>query len=161
MAVHSYGASDSIAFSTLDTWSNVENDGNSNISLNNVMDSIEPADVAPHKCSELRGNAFLYGNVYADGAAGNVEITTGYSGQGQTSTNFALKNVNFGSVASVVITATATYPVYLEGFYTATNGGGTLLENYDEPTTSGTLTLTDSVHTGVTDIYAYFVDAHA
>ena len=158
MAVYSYGASDSIAWSTFDTWS-TQFSSDSNVSLNTVMDNLEPADSAPHQASELRDNNILYGNVYADGATGTVAVTTGYS-QGAT-TSFALKNVNFNSVSSVVITATATYPVYLEGFYTATNGGGTLLQDYNEPTTSGTLTLTDSTHTGVTNIYAYFVDAHA
>ena len=158
MAVYSYGASSAVAFSTFDTWS-TQYSSDSNVSLDTVMNNLEPADSAPHQCSELRGNNILYGNVYADGASGNVAVTTGYS-QGAT-TSFTLKNVNFNSVSSVVITATATYPVYLEGFYTATNGGGTLLENYDEPTTSGTITLTSSTHTGVVNIYAYFVDAHA
>ncbi len=158
MAVFTYGASDAVAWSSLSGWS-TQYSANSNISFDTVMNNLEPADSAPHQASELRGNSILYGNVYADGASGNVAVTTGYS-QGAT-TSFALKNVNFNSVSSVVITATATYPVYLEGFYTATNGGGTLLEDYNEPTTSGTLTLTSSTHTGVLNIYAYFVDAHA
>ena len=158
MAVYSYGSGDSVSFSTFDAWSN-QFSSNSNISLNTLMDNLEPADSAPHQVSELRGNSFLYGNVYASGATGNVAVTSGYT-QGAT-TSFALRNVNFNSVSSVVITATATYPVYLEGFYSAANGGGDLLENYDEPTTSGTLTLTDSTHTGRQNIYAYFVDAHA
>ena len=158
MAVATYGASDQIAWSSFIFWSNQYSSA-ANVSLDTVMNNLEPADSAPHQASEIRGNSFLYGNVYADGASGNVAVTTGYS-QGAT-TSFALRNVNFNSISSVVITATATYPVYLEGFYTATNGGGTLLENYDEPTTSGTITLTSSTHTGVVNIYAYFVDAHA
>ena len=158
MAVATYGASDQIAWSSFIFWSNQYSSA-ANVSLDTVMNNLEPADSAPHQASEIRGNSFLYGNVYADGASGTVAVTTGYS-QGAT-TSFALRNVNFNSISSVVITATATYPVYLEGFYTATNGGGTLLQNYDEPTTSGTLTLTSGTHTGVTDIYAYFVDAHA
>lgn len=159
MAVYSYGSGASVSFSTFDAWSN-QFSSNSNISLNTLMDNLEPADSAPHQVSELRGNSFLYGNVYASGATGYVSVTTGYSGQGNAS-QFTLKNVNFNSVSAVVITATATYPVYLEGFYSAANGGGDLLENYDEPTTSGTISLTSSTHTGRQNIYAYFVDAHA
>ena len=158
MAVATYDASDQIAWSSFIFWSNQYSSA-ANVSLDTVMNNLEPADSAPHQASEIRGNSFLYGNVYADGASGNVAVTTGYS-QGAT-TSFALKNVNFNSVSSVVITATATYPVYLEGFYSAADGGGTLLENYDEPTTSGTITLTASTFTSYTNIYAYFVDAHA
>lgn len=159
MAVYAYGAADSIAFSTFDAWHNSYS-SNSNISLNQIMDNLEPADAAPHQCSELRGNSFLYGTVYSDGASGTIQVTAGYSTPTST-TNFNLANVNFNSVASVTITATATYPVYLEGFYTATGGGGTRLVDYNEPTVSGTITLTASTFTTATDIYAYFVDAHA
>ena len=159
MAVHSYGASDSIAFNTFDTWHNSFS-SNSNISLNTLMDNLEPADSAPHSVNELRSNNFLYGTVHCSGASGTIQVTSGYSTPTST-TNFNLSNVNFNSVASVVITATATYPVYLEGFYSADNGGGDLLVNYDEPTTSGTISLTASTFTSYQNIYAYFVDAHA
>ena len=80
---------------------------------------------------------------------------------GTSSSSITLANVNFNSVSSVTITATSTYPNYLEGFYSAANGGGTLLVNYDEPTTSGTITLTASTFTSYQNIYAYFVNAHA
>lgn len=159
MAVYSYGASDSIAWSTFDAWS-VEYSSNSNISIETVMSSLEPVDSAPHQASELRDNNILHGRIHCSGASGNVQVTSGYS-SGTSSTTLDLKNVNFNSISSVVITATATYPVYLEGFYSAANGGGDLLENYDEPTTSGTITLTASTFTSYQNIYAYFVDAHA
>ena len=159
MAVYTYGASDSIAWSTFDAWSN-QFSSNSNISIDTVMNNLEPADSAPHQASELRGNSFLYGTVHCSGASGNIQVTSGYS-TGTSSSSITLANVNFNSVASVTITATATYPVYLEGFYTATGGGGTRLVDYNEPTVSGTITLTASTFTTATDIYAYFVDAHA
>lgn len=159
MAVYSYGASDSIAWSTFDAWHNSYS-SNSNISLNQVMDNLEPADSAPHQASELRGNNFLYGTVHCSGASGTIQVTAGYSTPTST-TSFNLANVNFNSVSSVTITATATYPVYLEGFYSAANGGGTLLQDYNEPTVSGTITLTASTFTSYQNIYAYFVDAHA
>ena len=72
-----------------------------------------------------------------------------------------LKNVNFDSVSSVTVTATAVYPRYLAGFYDADNGGGNLLVDYNEPTISGTITLTASTFTDKTAIYAHFIDAHA
>lgn len=159
MAVYAYGASDSIAWSTFDSWHNSYS-SNSNISLNQVMDNLEPADAAPHQASELRGNSFLYGTVHCSGASGTIQVTAGYSTPTST-TSFNLSNVNFNSVSSVTITATATYPVYLEGFYTAANGGGTRLVDYNEPTVSGTITLTASTFIPNTNIYAYFVDAHA
>lgn len=159
MAVYAYGASDSIAWSTFDSWHNSYS-SDSNISLNQVMDNLEPADAAPHQASELRGNSFLYGTVHCSGASGTIQVTAGYSTPTST-TSFNLSNVNFNPVSSVTITATATYPVYLEGFYTAANGGGTRLVDYNEPTVSGTITLTASTFTSNTDIYAYFVDAHA
>ena len=159
MAVYSYGAGSSVAWSTFDAWHNSYS-SDSNISLNQVMDNLEPADAAPHQASELRGNNFLYGTVHCSGASGNIAVTGGYSTPSST-TSFNLSNVNFNSISSVTITATSTYPNYLEGFYSAANGGGTLLVNYDEPTTSGTITLTASTFTSYQNIYAYFVNAHA
>lgn len=159
MAVYSYGSGASVSFSTFDAWSN-QFSSNSNISLNTLMDNLEPADSAPHQVSELRGNSFLYGQVHCAGASGTIQVTSGYTSSTSTS-SLTLKNVNFNSVSSVVITATATYPVYLEGFYSGTIGYGDLLVNYDEPTTSGTITLTASTFTTYANIYAHFVDAHA
>ena len=159
MAVYSYGASSAVNFSTFDAWSTAENDGNSNISLDNVMNNLQPADTAPHQCSELRGNNFLYGTVSKSGAAGTVAVTAGYTEAAAAS--FTLKNVNFDSVSSVTVTATAVYPRYLAGFYDADNGGGNLLVDYNEPTISGTITLTASTFTDKTAIYAHFIDAHA
>ena len=159
MAVFTYGASDEVTWSSFSGWRNSYS-SNSNISLNQIMDNLEPADSAPHQASEIRGNSFLYGAVHCSGASGTIQVTAGYSTPTST-TNFNLSNVNFNSVSSVTITATATYPVYLEGFYSAANGGGTLLQDYNEPTTSGTITLTASTFTSYQNIYAYFVDAHA
>lgn len=159
MAVYSYGAGSSVAWSTFDAWSN-QYSSDSNVSLNQVMDNLEPADSAPHQASELRGNNFLYGAVHCSGATGNVAATGGYFTSSTTGT-LTLANVNFDSISSVTITATSVYPNYLEGFYSAANGGGTLLVNYDEPTTSGTITLTASTFQSYQNIYAYFVNAHA
>lgn len=158
MAVKTYGATN-ISFSSFDEWSN-QFSSDSNISLNTLMDNLEPADTAPHQVSELRNNSFLYGEVSSSGAGGTVSVTSGYS-QAAVSGSFKLRNVNFDDVSSVVITATCAYPNYLEGFYSGPNGTGTLLQNYDEPATTGTLTLTSTTHTSVDKFYAYFVNAHS
>lgn len=159
MAVYSYGESSEIAWNTFDAWS-TQYSSDSNLSFDTVMGALEPADAAPHQASELRGNSILYGTVHCSGASGTIQVTSGYTSS-SSSSSITLANVNFNSVASVVITATASYPVYLEGFYTAASGGGTLLVDYNEPTTSGTITLTSSTFTTYANIYAYFVDAHA
>ena len=158
MAVYSYGASAEVAWNTFDAWS-TQYSSNSNLSFDTVMGALEPADAAPHQASELRGNDILYGTIHCSGASGTIQVTSGYTSATSTS-SITLANVNFNSVSSVVITATATYPVYLEGVYTAANGGGTRLVDYNEPATSGTITLTASTFNHA-NIYAYFVDAHA
>ena len=151
MAVQSYGTTN-ISWSTFDTWSTaIASD--SNVSLNSVMDALEPADAAPHQASELRSNAFLYGTVSCS-TGGSVSVTSGYS---QSATNsFSLKNINFGSIASITITATATYPYYFDNW----RGDGTLISTTGQGTTTGTLTLTSGVHTGVSAFYATFATTH-
>lgn len=156
MAVYSYGST-GISFSTFDTWSN-QFSSNSNISLNTLMDNIEPADSAPHSVSELRNNSFLYGSVVA-GTGGTVAVTSGYTQASAAS--FTLRNVNFGSISSITITATATYPYQFHSFRTANLGAGTALSTTGQGTTTGTITLTSSTHTGVGTFYAYFNSTHS
>ena len=151
MAVQSYGTTN-ILWSSFDTWSTaIASD--SNVSLNSVMDALEPADSTPHQASELRSNAFLYGTVSCS-TGGTVAVTSGYS-QGAT-TSFTLKNVNFGSIASITLTATATYPYYFSDW----RGDGTVISTTGAGGTTGTLTLTSGVHTGVSAFYATFATTH-
>ena len=159
MAVHTYGATN-ISFSSFDEWSN-QFSSDSDVSLNTLMDNLEPGDTAPHSVSELRNNSFLYGDVSVSGAPGTVRVSSGYTGQNATSSSFALKNVNFDDVSSVTITAQCAYPNYLEGFYSGPNGTGDLLRDYSEPATTGDLSLTSTTFQEVDHIYAYFVNAHA
>lgn len=155
MAVQSYGTTN-ISFSTFDTWSN-QFSSNSNISLNTLMDNLTPADSAPHQVSELRSNAFLYGSVIA-GTGGTVSVTSGYTQSAASS--FTLANVNFGSIASITLTATATYPYTFHSWRTAASGGGSSLGTTGQGTTTGTLTLTSGAHTSVGTFYAYFTTTH-
>ena len=155
MAVQSYGTTN-ISFSSFDTWSN-QFSSNSNISLNTLMDNLEPADTPPHQVSEIRSNAFLYGSVQA-GTGGTVSVTSGYT-QGAAS-SFTLENVNFNSVSSITITATATYPYTFHSFRDASGGGGNALSTTGAGSTTGTITLTSSTHTGVSVFYAYFTTTH-
>lgn len=156
MAVHTYSANN-ISFSTFDTWSN-QFTSDSNISLNTVMDNLEPADAAPHQVSELRNNNFLYGAVIA-GTGGSFEITSGYS-SGAGLTSHTLLNVNFNSIASVTITATATYPYTFHSFRTDPNGGGTALSTSGQGTTTGTYTFDAAEAANFTDIHIHFTTTH-
>lgn len=152
MAVQSYGTTN-ISFSSFDTWSN-QFSSDSNISLNTLMDNLQPTDTAPHQVSELRGNAFLYGTVSC-GTGGTVSVTSGYS-QGAT-TSFTLLNVNFGSIASITLTATATYPYYFNQW----RGDGTVISTTGQGGTTGTLTLTSAAYTGVNAFFAEFGTTHS
>lgn len=152
MAVQTYSTTN-ISFSSFDTWSN-QFSSDSNISLNTLMDNLEPADSAPHQVSELRSNSFLYGTVSC-ATGGTVAVTSGYT-QGAT-TSFTLRNVNFGSIASITLTATATYPYYFAQW----RGDGTIISTTGTGTTTGTLTLTDSTYTGVSAFYAEFGTTHS
>lgn len=169
MAVYSYGGTN-VAMSSIDDWHNSYS-GQSNLSMNTTFDNLTPADSAPHQLSELRNNAFLYGDVYLSlgaSAAGSINVTSGYTAGPFTST-FALKNVNFASISSVTLRANASYPNYVMGWYTAADGGGIELVAGGGGTTSLDITLTSSEHggytlTGNTDvqrIYAYFINEHA
>lgn len=158
MAVYSYASNASVSLSSIENWHNSYEESDTNVSMQTIFTNLEPADSAPHSLSELRGTSFLYGDVLTSGT-GTVRVTSGYSGQGAAS-SFKLKNVNFDLVSSVVLTADAVYPNYLEGWYSGPNGTGTLLADYNEPATTGTLTLTESTFTSVTGFYAYFVNAH-
>jgi len=155
MAVAAYSTTN-ISWSSFDTWS-TQYASDSNISLATVMSNLQPADSAPYAASELRSNAFLYGTVIA-GTGGTVAVTSGYTEAATSS--FTLKNVNFASVASVTITATASYPYTFHSFRTAASGGGTELSTTGQGTTSGTITLTSGTHTGVGTFYAYFTTTH-
>jgi len=152
MAVYSYGGTN-ISFGTFDTWS-TEFSSNANIALKPVMHNLEPADAAPHQVSELRNNAILYGTVDSD-TGGTVAVTAGYT---QSAVNsFTLLNVNFNSIASITLTATATYPYT----FTSWRGDGTIISTTGAGTTTGTLTLTSGVHTGVSAFYANFSTTHS
>ena len=155
MAVYTYGANN-IAWSTFDDWSN-QFASQANLSINTLMDNLEPADSAPHAASELRSNAFLYGSVVA-GTGGTVSVTSGYSQAAAAS--FTLRNVNFASISSITLTATATYPYTFHSFRTAASGGGSSLSTTGQGTTTGTLTLTSGNSALVQTFYAYFTTTH-
>lgn len=155
MAVYSYGATN-ISFGTFDAWS-TEYSSNSNISLEDIMTTLEPADSAPHQVSEIRSNNLLYGNVVAE-TGGTAAITSGYT-QAAFSTH-TLRNVNYNSISSVTITATATYPYTFHSFRDASGGGGNALSTTGTGTTTGTITLAEDSHTGVSTFYAYFTTTH-
>ncbi len=157
MAVYSYAANAAVSMATIDAWHN-DFSSNSNLSMSSIFTTLEPSDSQPHSLSELRGNAFLYGTIIPE-TGGNISVTSGYTLAGQTS-NHKLKNVNFGTLASITVTATATYPYTFHSFRSAASGAGSALSTTGTGTTTGTITLTSSTHTANTNIYAYFTSAH-
>lgn len=156
MAVQTYGTTN-ISFSSFDTWSN-QFSSDSNISLNTLMDNLEPADTPPHQVSELRSNSFLYGTVTAE-TGGSFQVTSGYSTSAGL-TSHTLENVNFNSVASVTLTATATYPYTFHSFRTASGGSGSVLSATGQGTTTGTYTISAANAGDFTNIYVYFTTTH-
>jgi hypothetical protein len=157
MAVTTYGANN-ISFSSFDSWSN-QFSSDSNISLDTLMNNLEPADTPPHQVSELRNNAFLSGTVTGE-TGGSFQITAGYSTSAGL-TSHTLENVNFNSVASVTITATATYPYTFHSFRTAASGGGSALSTTGQGTTTGTYTFDSTEAANFTTIYVYFSTTHS
>ena len=157
MAVYTYASNAAVSMATIDAWHN-DFSSNSNLSMDDIFTTLEPADAQPHSLSELRGNDFLYGTIIPE-TGGNIAVTSGYALAGQT-TNHTLKNVNFGSLASITVTATATYPYTFHSFRSAATGGGTALSTTGTGTTTGTITLTAAVHKSATNIYAHFTSAH-
>lgn len=157
MSVQTYTANN-ISFSSFDTWSN-QFSSDSNISLNTLMDNLEPADTPPHQVSELRSNSFLYGDVTGE-TGGTFQVTSGYSTSAGL-TSHTLHNVNFATVSSITITATATYPYTFHSFRTAASGGGTALSTTGQGTTSGTYTIDSTEAANFDTIYVYFSTTHS
>jgi hypothetical protein len=157
MAVHSYGTTN-IAWSSFDSWSN-QYSSDSNVSFTTVVGGLQPSQTPPNKSvgGVLRSTSFLYGSVVA-GTGGTVSVTSGYTQSAASS--FTLANVDFSSIASITLTATATYPYTFHSWRTAASGGGSSLGTTGQGTTTGTLTLTSGVHTSVGTFYAYFTTTH-
>ena len=158
MAVYSYAANAAVSMATIDAWHN-DFSSNSNLSMNDIFTTLEPADAQPHSLSELRGNDFLYGTVTPE-TGGSISVTSGYTLAAQTTVH-TLKNVNFGSLASITITATATYPYVFHSFRDTAGGAGAALSTAGAGTTTGTITLTMLTHVGVPNFYACFDTSHS
>ncbi|MBF70876.1 MAG: hypothetical protein CMA95_00015 [Euryarchaeota archaeon] len=158
MAVYNNtSAAGNVSWSSMDTWS-TEYSSNSNISWRIVAQACIPADsVFPltnnYSISDLLDEPILYGNVYRDGAAGSVRVSSGYLQNAAQS--FSLKNNLFNETSTITIRVTATYPNYISGWYTATNKGGTQLAAGGTSTTQLDLNLTAATHTSVTDFYGH------
>ena len=158
MAVYTYASNAAVSMATIDAWHN-DFSSNSNLSMDDIFTTLEPVDSQPHSLSELRGNDFLYGTVTPE-TGGSISVTSGYTLAAQT-TAHKLKNVNFGSLASITITATATYPYVFHSFRDTAGGAGAALSTTGAGTTTGTITLTMLTHVGVPNFYAYFDSSHS
>lgn len=149
MAVYTYGANN-ISFDTFRTWSNSVS-AQANTSLTTAVNDFSPANAAPYQVSEFApSTSIFYGTVNA-GTGGTVSLSAPYTQAAASS--FTVKNFLI-STYSLTMVASATYPYTFHSWRTAASGGGTQLS------TSATLTLTSSDHTGVVNFYAYFTTTH-
>lgn len=139
-----------VQFSTFDDWSNAGFTADTDINLSSVLTDSYPASSAPYSVSDFYNRSFFYGNIICDGNNTNsVQVTAPYTSATSTGT-LAVKNVDYGTYASITFTATAGYGITFNGWYTAASGGGTQI------TTNTTLTLTVSDQTSIENFYAYF-----
>ena len=149
MAVYTYGANN-ITFSSFETWSNSITQS-TNIDLQTTVNDFHPTNSAPFEVSEFAPNtSIFYGTINADGG-GTVALSAPYTVA--ATSGFTVKNFLI-STYSLTIVASGTYPFTFDSWRDQPSGGGNSLS------TSATLTLTSSDHTGVTAFYAYFSSTH-
>lgn len=129
-----------------------------------VIPDNDPSPSNPISVYDFIQNAILLDTVVNSSAAGNSGGTytiSGYQGAPSgaqslgTSNHMKYINMGAGSQGNITITATATYPHYVAGFYTATGGGGTQLVAGSSSTTTLTLTQT-STSPSVNNIWVHF-----
>lgn len=129
-----------------------------------VIPNNDPSPSNPISVYGFIQNAILLDTVVNSSAAGNSGGTytiSGYQGAPSgaqslgTSNHMKYINMGAGSQGNITITATATYPHYVAGFYTATGGGGTQLVAGSSSTTTLTLTQT-STSPSVNNIWVHF-----
>lgn len=129
-----------------------------------VIPDNDPSPSNPISVADFIANAILLDTVVNSSAGGNSGGTytiTGYQGAPSgaqslgTSNHMKYINMGAGSQGNITITATATYPHYVAGFYTATGGGGTQLVAGSSSTTTLTLTQT-STTPSVNNIWVHF-----
>ena len=118
-----------------------------------VIPDNDPSPSNPISVADFINNAILLEvdvNASAATGASGTYIVSGYqgapSGAQSVGTRTTIKYVNMaaGGQGNITYTATATYPNYVAGWYTATGGGGTQLVAGGTSTTSLTLTQTST-----------------
>tara|TARA_B110000902_G_scaffold154831_1_gene177711 strand:+ start:961 stop:1680 length:720 start_codon:yes stop_codon:yes gene_type:complete len=129
-----------------------------------VIPSNNPSISNPISVLSFINNAILLDTVVnaskASGAGGTYTIS-GYTGAPSgaqsvgTSNHMKYIDMGAGSQGNITITATATYPHHVLGFYTSTGGGGTQLVAGGTSTTSLSLTQS-STSPNVSNIWAHF-----
>lgn len=151
MAVHTYSTTN-ISWSSTDDWANnVSGDDNISVSGSNgwARDIVtDPGATNLSVNSELKSNKLFYGNLNTKTNI-TAQVTLPYtSATVNASSTLAIKNNSYNDNATVRLVATATYP-YIFQKWTSDSGGSTTIS------TSATLNLTDSDHTGVTNFYCW------
>lgn len=129
-----------------------------------VIPSNNPSTGNPISVANFISNAILLDTIVnsstATGGGGTYTIS-GYTGAPSgaqsigTSNHMKYIDMGAGSQGNITITATATYPHHVLGFYTSTGGGGTQLVAGGTSTTSLSLTQS-STFPSVSNIWAHF-----
>lgn len=130
-------------------------------SLTTAINNEKPNRSFPVSLSALAGDSI--GNIdvrtsFGTGAQGVFSVSSPYSVSNQSSYDVEYFNRTDGG--SLTATATATYPDYVAGWYSATNGGGTEIVAGSTTTTSLSINLSSQMPLYST-VYAHFGDAHA
>lgn len=127
----------------------------------------EPAEEI--QWSELRNRKFFYQNIITSGASGTVSVISPHSSAlyGSSGNNYKSAMVDVTNYPTFTWRASATYPNYVGGYYTATNGGGTAILTGTDPN-GGTghvhnldYTVTGGSYESSATIYVHFINAHA
>lgn len=137
--------------------------------FNRVIPDNDPSPSNPISVASFITNAILLDTIVnssANGTAGGTYTISGYTGAPSgaqslgTSNHMKYIDMGAGSQGNITISATATYPHHILGFYTATGGGGSQLVAGGTSTTTLSLTQT-STFPSANNIWVHFGESSA
>ena len=112
-----------------------------------------PNRTAPTAVSAVVSDKFLSINLGRNNSNGTIGVQSGYTtSTGQSSIN--LRNINITEAGTVVVRAASSYPVTIDGWYTATSGGTQLVAGGN--VTQLDISFTATTFTSNTVAYARF-----
>jgi len=130
-------------------------------SISTCISNEKPNRSGAVSLSSLAGDSIGNINVrtsFGTSAQGSFSVSSPYSVSNQSSYDVTYFNRTDGG--ALTATATATYPDYVEGWYSGNNGGGIQIVAGSTSTTSLSINLSSNMPFYGT-VYAHFGDAHA